>query len=679
MRSPLTLGAVRSVAMAGAQAGPQLVTVVIAAAVLLALLLPVPPLLVDLLLALSLGAAAGVLVVALATTDPLSLTSMPPLLVLSSLTRVVLCLCVSRLIFVAGETGTLVPTVGTASSGADPIAGIGVLVVLAVVQVVMVTSGVGRMAEVAARFALDALPGKQMGLDTAVSAGQMSARESQAEVRRLEREANFYGAMDGAGRLLRGEAIATIVIVALTAIAGVTRAAGGEAGLAEALGRYAVLATGQGLLTLLPALMMAASAALMVARSAGTSSLIEELGEQVLVSPWPLFAAAIALAGLGLFPGVAKLPTLLGAALLATGGWWLGRSRRDAPPPGASDAASGPPTSELAIELGMGLLELLEGPESLMTMLPGLRASISQELGFTVPPIVVRDSLELGATEYALTFRAGVLARGRVRPARTLAVAPNAGATPDVGTAAELPDGRSGVWVTSEQAGELAELGFVLMTPSEALVGHMSCAIRRHAAEIFDLEHAAALLGELRQSHPALIGAADAAGLDAGLLRRICGELLWGGIPLRDPVSMIEAAIEALPETRDAEQLALRARARLAGMISELLAVDGRIGAVLLAPELHEELADSAWREDNRTVAAMLPARSAAWVALLDQIGVEHGWGRPLAVIAEPRSLLALQSLCRRASAQFTAARAIDLVPEAVVEHVARLEPEQLA
>lgn len=677
MRNPVTLTNVRSVASAGIEVGPQLLGAALAAGALLALLLPLPALLVDLLLALSLGAATGVLVVSLATSDPLNLTSMPPLLVLSSLGRIVLCLCISRMILIDGQAGTLVPTLGAASAGADAIAGLGVLIVLAIVQVVMVTSGVGRMAEVAARFALDALPGKQMGLDTAVSAGQMPAREARAEVRRLEREANFYGAMDGAGRLLRGEAIATVAIVALSALAGITRGVSGDASLGDALGRSVMLATGQGLVTLLPALIMAAAAALMVSRSAGSLSLAGELGSQMLISPWPLVAAAITLVGLGLFPGVARLPTLLGGALLAGGAWWLSRTGVK-PRSGGASVPSQRDAGILNLELGMGLLELLEGSRGLMEALPALRARASRELGFDIPPIVVRDSLELGATEYAIVLRSGVLARGRIRPGRTLAVAPHAGATPDIGTVAELADGRTGVWVNRDEADELGGLGFVLMTAVEALTEDLRSTLRRHAAEIFDLEQAAALLAGLRRSHPALAEAADAAGLDAGLLRRVCGELLWGGVPLRDPVSVVGGVVEALSETKDVERLALRVRPRLAGLISDCLMSDGKIKAVFPSAELQEELAASAHREGDRTVAAMMPARSAAWVAMLDQLAAEHGWGRPLAAIAEPRSLMPLQSLCRRASGQYIAVRAVDLSPNAELDYAARPEPDQL-
>ncbi|MGI5818252.1 MAG: FHIPEP family type III secretion protein [Armatimonadota bacterium] len=679
MRSPLTLTTARSIATGGVQIAPQLLAATVAAAALLALLLPLPALLVDLLLALSLGAAAGLLVVALATADPLELTSIPPLLVLAGLARIVLCLSVGRLILIGGEAGTLVPTLGSASSGGDAITGFGVLVILGVVQIVMITSGVGRMAEVAARFALDAMPGKQMGIDTAVGAGQMSARDAQAEVRRLEREANFYGAMDGAGRLLRGEAVATIAIVVLTAVAAMTRGVTADGALIGAAAHYVMLATGQGLVTLLPALIMSAAAAVMVSRSTGARSLAEEVGSQVFIGPWPLIAGAIALIGLGLFPGVAKLPTLLGGAVLVVAAWWASRLSASEPTGSPGPTAAQQRASALTVELGMGLLDLLEGPESLMALLPELRHGASEELGFELPPVVVRDSLGLGATEYTVVFRAAVLARGRVRPGRTLAVAPRAGATPDMGAPAELPDGRDGVWVDREEAEELAEIGLLLMTPREALIEHLALAINTHAADLFDLERAATLLAQLRQTHPALVAAAETAGLDAALLRRVCAELLRGGIPLRDPVTIVEAVTEALPELRDPEQLALRVRPRLAGMISDYLAVDGRIRAVALSPPLQEELADAACHDEYRTVAAMMPQRSAAWIALLDQVGAEHGWGRPLAVIAEPGSLLPLQSLCRRCAGRMVAVRAIDLSQQVELEYVVRLEPDQLA
>jgi len=680
MRSALSAGPWRALAGAWPALGPRMAGLALAAAAVLVLVAPLPAMAVDLLLAVSLGAAAGVLLLAVATPDSVRLTSMPPLLVLTSLARIVLCLCVTRLVLVAGEGGGLVATLGAVAGAGDPIAAMGLLVVLVIVQLVMVTAGVGRMAEVAARFALDALPGKQMGLDTAVGGGHLSAREAQGEVARLEHEANFYGAMDGAGRLLRGEAVAAAAIVALTAVAGAARAVGGGGDLAEAARHYALLATGQGLVTIVPALVMAAAAAVMVSRSAHGSPLVEELGAQMMVGPWPLAAAAVALIGLGLLPGVAKLPTLLGGAALAVGAWWVSTrpERRD----GRLDASGGGDQAgragELTVELGMGLLELAEESGGLMEALPATRRRCSQELGFAVPAVTVRDSLQLRATEYALVFRAGTLAHGTVRPGRLLAVPPLAGAMPDVGQPAELPDGRAGVWVAPEEGGELAALDYELLTAAQALAEHLHIAVRRHAEQIFDLEAAAGALAELWRERPALRGAAEAAGMGAPIFRQVCGELLRTGVPPHDRLSIVEGIIDALPGGAEPERIALAVRPRLAGMLSDHLAVDGRIRAIVIAPELEDELAASAHREGGHTVAALMPARAGAWVDLLDQVGSEHGWGRPVAMVVEDDGLLPLVSLCRQARPWLVPVRAIDLAPEAHVEYVARLEPEQL-
>lgn len=657
---------------------------IVAAAVVSALLLTVAPLpaaLVDLLLAVSLGAGVGVLLVTLVTPDPARLTALPPVLVLSSLARILLCLCVTRVLFTTGMEAGLVPSLGGAVGGYDPIAGLGVLVVVVMADLLMITAGVGRMAEVAARFALDALPGKQMGLDTAVGAGHLSAREAQATVERLEGEANFYGAMDGAGRMMRGEAVAAVAIVAVTAVIGAARAIYAGSDPAAAAATWALLATGQGLVTLLPAIMMAAGAAVVVARSAHGQALVQQVRAQMLASPWPLAAAALALFVLGVLPGAARVPTLLGGALLTVAAWTV--QRRAPRPAGAvevtPEATDHPARADqLAIELGLGLVELAEGPHGILPTLPAVRQWCRATLGFTPPPIVVRDSLQLGATEYALVFRAGTLARGKVRPRRLLVVAPAAGALPDLGQPAELADGRAGVWVTAEDAAELRELGYALMGPAEVIATHLRTELRRQAGEIFDLERAGALAERLYAERPALRAEAEAAGLTVPLLRQICAHLLDAGIPLLDPLSVVEGAIEALPGLSDPEQLAMHLRPRMAGMITDYLAVGGVVRAVTLASELEDELAESAHREGPRTVAALMPDRAAAWVGLLEEVGVEHGWGRPVAVVTRPDCLLPLIALCRQTRAWLVPVSAHELSPRAQVEQVVRLEGEQL-
>lgn len=681
MAGSLSAQSLQAVRAALPGAGPIVAAVAVAATALLLVIAPLPGVALDLLLAASLGAAVGVLLVAVVTPDPARLTALPPVLVLASLARILLCLCVTRLLMSNAAAGGLVATLGNVAGQRDPIAGLGLLVVVAIVHLLMVTTGVGRMAEVAARFALDALPGKQMGLDTAVGSGHLSSGEAQAAVERLEAEANFYGAMDGAGRMMRGEAVAAVVIVTVTAIAGLGRAVYAGADLGAAAATFALLATGQGLVTLLPAVVMAAAAAVVVSRSAHGQPLVQQVRAQMLTSPWPLAAAAVALLALGMLPGVAKLPTLLGGGVLTAAAWAVQRRAgraADTAEATAENADAPPRDDQLVVQLGMGLLELTDGPEGLMAALPAVRRWCIATLGFAPPSIVVRDSLQLGATDYAFVFRAGTLTRASVRPGRLLALAPDAGALPDLGPPAELADGRAGVWVTAEAAAEVAELGYALLAPGEVIATHLRTELRRRAGEIFDLEQAAALAGRLYAEHPALRAEAESAGLTVPLLRTVCAELLGAGIPLLDPLSVLEGAIEALPAASDPEQLALSIRPRMAGMISDHLAVDGVIRAVLLAPELEDELAESAHREGRHTVAALMPSRAAGWVDLLDQVGAEHGRGRPLALIARADCLLPLIALCRQSRAWLVPVTAAELSPRAEVEHVARLAAEQL-
>lgn len=684
MARPPGRGALAALTELWGAGGPQAVAAAAAAGALLALLLPVPVLIVDMLLALSLGAGAGVLLIALISDEPEKMASLPPVLVLASLARIVLCLCLSRLILVTGQGGGLSPALGELVSGADAAAGVGVLIVLAVVQLVMVSAGVGRTAEVAARFALDALPGKQMGLDTALSAGQVSSSEAQSEVRRLEQEANLYGAMDGASRFLRGEAVATVVIVALTGVGAALRALGGGAD-PEVVRHYAVLATGQGLVTILPALLMGAAAAVLISRAASGSTLLADVEAQALLSAWPLTVGALVLLTLGVVPGVPKVPTLVGGTALLLAAWWLARApaaARDAEgeafaPRDARDAQPAAGT-ELVIELGMGLLELLTGRQNLRGLLTRLRDEMSAALGFSLPPFAVRDALELKATEYAFAYRAATLGQGRVRPQRLLAVAQSAGATPDVGTPAELADGRRGVWVPAEEAEALGEQGYALLSPAEAIVEHLRVVVRRRAGNMFDLQRAAELLRQIEMTHPEATRAAEAAGLTAGLVSQVGRLLLEASIPLRDSLAVVEGIVEGLPQETDPEKLALNLRPRLAGMITDYLSREGRIRAVELDPELEEELAEAAYRRADGTVAALPPERAAAWVLALDQLGKEYGWGEPLAIICEARSLQPLASLCVQAQSHLIALQPAELTDAAEIEFVTRLGPHQI-
>jgi len=391
-------------------------------------MVPLPAWVVDVLLAANLAGATGLLLMAILTPRPVELSTLPSMVVLSSLARVLLTLAVARLVVTSGHAGYLAVTLAGVAGLNNPVASLGCLLTLAVVQFVVVTAGVTRLAEVAARFALDALPGKQLIME---SAGRGKAEASASTATDLEREANFYGAMDGAARFLRGETIAVVAIVALTPL--VRLAAVGLQG--EGWQGLALAVAGHGLIILIPALLVGAAAAIMVARASASSGLAEEVSQQLFGSPAVIFGVALACLVLALVPGVAKLPLLAVAVGLAIWGWFLAvRSTEPKGETAAQLATTEAPSSAVApqLQLGWGLLDLLEdGERPLLDELARLREEMSAHLGFSLPGFVVADSEKLEIDQYQIVFRGSVLGSGYLRLSRKLATAPRAELLPD--------------------------------------------------------------------------------------------------------------------------------------------------------------------------------------------------------------------------------------------------------
>ena len=603
-----------------------------------------PALVVDLLLAANLAAAVVMLMVALVTPRPVELSSFPSVVVLTSLARILLCLVVARLIVTTGQAGGLATTLAAVTGLNNPVASLGTLITVGVVQFVMVTAGVSRLAEVAARFALDALPGKQLALDSAISAQGLSASESHQETSRLEAEANFYGAMDGAARFLRGETIATVAIVVITPVVRLL-----TAGLPDgAWPQLALLTAGHGLIILLPALLMGAAAAIMVARAGSASALTTERGGQLVRTPGLLVAAAAACLLLALVPGMAELPLLAVAVGLGVWGGLLIRSQAQrAEAEGVKQVApetSIPSAATIApqIHLGWGLLDLLaDGGEQLLSELTGLRQQMSAELGFRVPAFVVRDSATLGLHDYSFVFRSSTVDGGQVWPTRRLAVANEPGIVPSPAIPTTFADGRPAAWVTPQQEEEARNSGCELLSAQEAILRHLRRTLRQYAAELFDTQRAAEMLASLTRTHPATVAEARAAGLTVTLLAAVGQELLKKGLPIADHISLVETIAEGLATTTDSAQLATRARRAMQRTITQLLAPGGTLYALQLAPEIEDALAGS---ETEPVV--LTPEQAANWRQLLGDLTAEYRrTEQPIALLCSSAVRPALEQL----------------------------------
>ncbi len=657
------------------------VAVACAVGALILLMVPLPALVVDLLLAANLAGATGLLLVAVLTPRPVELTTLPSIIVLSSLARLLLALAVARLIVALGQAGQLTMTLAAVAGFNNPVASLGSLITLAVVQFVVVTAGVTRIAEVAARFALDALPGKQLALETRARTKAEASLETEDAVAHLEREANFYGAMDGAARFLRGETIAVVAIVVLTPLVRL-----GAAGLGgSAWENLALTVAGHGLIILVPALLVGAAAAIMVARASSTSDLTAEAGRQFFGSPVAVLGVAIACLLLALVPGVAKLPLLFVAAGLGIWGWLIAvrGAQREAPAhahpqpvaEGAATVATGP-----QLQLGWGLLDLLsDDAASLLNQLARVRRELSEQLGFGLPALIVRDSEKLDFDQYAFVVRGIILDTGRLRPARQLAVADQPEMLPEEGVLVELPDGRYGKWVRPDEGGHISGDALKLLQPEEALVAHLTWVLRKHAADLFDTERASELLDQLAQTHGATVAEARSAGLTPATLVGVGRELLSQGLALTDRVALVEVLTTGLAQAAAPAALVAMTRQAMAPATTQAIAPDGTIRAITLGPQVEQELLAASRHQPKATPPVLDPDEAERWRHLLETLVARHRRvDRPLVLLCSAEIRAGLGELARSLVPALVVLEPNEIGGEPQIENVHTIVTEEL-
>jgi len=634
--------------------------------VLLVLLLavPLPSPLLDILLALSLvGSVALMLAVAYTARVP-AFTALPSALLLSVLARLALCLAASRLIVSVGYAGAMVNGFGRLLGHANALVGALVLAIFALAQIVVVSGGAQRMAEVAARFTLDALPGRQSAL------GALESRAAAQERERLEQEIDFYGAMDGAARFVRGDGIATVIIVVATFFGA------GLMGPQLSWGRTAELSLGMGFATLLPALITSAAAALALSRTTTESDYAGDLLGQIVVQPRALAFAALAAALLAVVPGAPKAPLIVTAAVVGALALMLWRQGQAGLTRAAQGTAAPPtqPVDHLELSLGYSLLPLLTEDGGLLERSRRLRERLSAGLGLSLPPLRVRDDEALRVSAYALTFRGERLADGRLMPSKVLAVPREAGA--------ELPDGapgpsflRGSVWVSSEQGRQLAAEGRRVLAPFDVLLAHLEHCYATAADRFLGRQEISEMLERLRSSQPALVREIEQAGIDLGTVRAVAQRLLAEQVPLRNPALLLEGLADEWRYTQDTDALAELVRPRFASAITERAqSPDGRIYAITLTPRLEELLRDHA-DETSPTVPALDLA--GAQTVAQDLAAALREQARPdrhPVVLTDPEVRTIVRRLLagREPTALVLSSR--DLLPDAQVVEVRRID-----
>ena len=590
-------------------------------AILMVMLLPLPRFILDLLLSFDITLSVIILLVGLQVRRPIEFSVFPSILLMITLFRLSLNIASTRLILLhgnegAGAAGEVIRAFGNFIVGGNYTVGLVVFTILVVINFVVVTKGAGRVAEVAARFTLDAMPGKQMSIDADLNAGLINEADARRRRREITEEADFYGSMDGASKFVRGDAIAAVIITLVNIVGGLAIGVlqqGMSPGLAAQT--YTVLTVGEGLVAQIPALIVSTAAGIVVTRAASDMDLGGAMTKQLLMCPKPVGIAAGILLALGLVPGLPHLAFLVLGSAVAWMAYHLHqeeiREAAPTPTPTVPKAEEGPtrvtPLDLMEVQVGYGLIGLVEGTQgtALLDRIKALRRQFAETMGFVVPPIHIRDNLQLRPNEYAIMLKGVEVAKADVLPGHLLAIDPGTGQKGVVqGIATKEPAfGLPALWIPEDGREQAQMAGYTVVDASSAIATHLSELVKRYGHELLGRQEVQALLDEVGKSHPKLVEELIPTMVPLGTVVRVLGNLLKEGIPIRDLRSILEAISDQASNSKDPELLTEYARQALARTITkQYQASDGSLQVITLDPRLDRSLADQ--------VAALPPGAS---------------------------------------------------------------------
>ncbi len=602
-------------------------------AVLLVMTVPMPAPLMDLLLAVSITAAVLVLLVAVSTTSPLDFSVFPSLLLVTTLLRLSLNVASTRLILSRGHegpgaAGEVIRAFGQFVVGGNYVIGIIVFLILVLINFIVITKGAGRVAEVSARFTLDAMPGKQMAIDADLNAGLIDEREARARRARIEQEADFFGAMDGASKFVRGDAIAGIVITAINIVGGLVVGTLQQGlSLSEAAHTYTILTVGDGLVSQIPALIISTAAGIVVTNSATSENLAATLSKELTAYPRALYMASGVLALLGLVPGLPTLPFLCLAGLTA----FVARRvavvepEQEAEPAPVEEAEPELDTSPeamaelldldvLELEVGFGLISLVDAGKSgdLLSRVKQIRRQAATDLGIIVPPIHIRDNLQLRQGAYRILIRGVVVAEGELMLHHLLAMDPGTVERPVEGVPTTEPAfGLPALWISERDRDKAQFAGYTVVDLPTVLATHLTEVVRSHAHELLGRQEVQDLLDHLAKRRPKVVEELVPNLLTLGQVQRVLQNLLAEDISIRDLQTILEVLADHAPHTTDPDLLTEHVRAALSRTITnKYLGEGGELQVFTLGPGLEEELARAIAEGERGQQLSMEPARA---------------------------------------------------------------------
>lgn len=607
---------------------PDLIFVLALFSAIFILFLPIPPAFLDLLFSISIGTSLLIMLLIIYIKYPPDFSVFPTILLTFTLFRLGLNVASTRLILLDGYAGNVINSFGEFVVRGNYVVGAVVFLILVIVNFMVITKGAGRIAEVAARFTLDAMPGKQMSIDAELNAGLIDEKTASLRREKIQREADFYGAMDGASKFVRGDAVAGILITLINVIGGFAIGVmQKDMSLVESLETYTLLSVGDGLISQIPSLIVSFAAGVLVTRNNESTDLGASIGNTVASQPRALAVASGLITVFALIPGMPAVPFIALGTITGLGAYFIHKNKsnelqeierlsgegqaalEDGSPPtdgtegsieGAQSFESLISTDTFSIELGYGLLSLANKNSGgdLLERITGLRKSLAKELGLIVPPVAVRDNLELDASNYRFLLRGKQVADGQIMSERWLAMNVSNSSVSLKGTVTKEPVfGLDAVWVT-EAVKKTAEInGYTVVDSTSVLITHLSETLKRVSSMILDREDVQKLIDLVKERNPTLINEILPDLASIGLIQRVLKNLLSEGIPIRNLTVILETIADFAPFTKNPDDLSEQVRRKIGVyFMGQYEAEEGIVNAVTLEPKLDQLIASQVKR-----------------------------------------------------------------------------------
>ena len=613
----------------------------------MAMITPMPAFLLDLLISANITLAVIVMLVSMYISKPVDFSIFPTTLLMLTLFRLALNISSSRLILIAGNTGTaaagdVIEAFGNFVVGGNYVIGVVIFLVLIAIQYVVINHGAVRISEVTARFTLDALPGKQMSIDSDLNSGLIDEAEARDRRKKLAAEAEFYGAMDGASRFTQRDAVASIIITTINIVAGfLIGVLQNGMDLKRALATYTVLTIGDGLVTVIPALMVSVSGAMIVTRASSEGKLSSDVKRQVFSNPEPLMLSGAVLVAMAMFPGLPTLPFLVLGGGTGFWGWKLRQKAVTANKTAPAAAPAAPKDNlesllkvePLSVEVGLGLVRMVEGAQNspLLRRIAGIRKQMATDLGFMVPPVRVTDNLQLKPSEYVVSLKGAEIARFELQPNRELAIhpgvssqSPDALASPGAdkleGIATREPAfGIPALWIAPDQSDKARAQGYTVVDSVSVLGTHLAEVVRRNAYELLSRQDTKVILDRVAEENPRVVEDLVPKLVPMATVQKVLQNLLRERVSIRDSVTILESLGEAAAMTKNPVLLTEYVRQAIRRLlVKPYLNANGELPAFFLEPGLEKSIETSIEYTEHASHLNMAPQKVRD---ILDRVG----------------------------------------------------------